>query len=113
MFVEKGQELGMNSQMLSEYITYLWVLAVSLWGGLVSYFDKVKRFSWSKLAVHLSSSAFAGVMTYLLCEAAGVRGPMMGVLCGVSAHMGTPALIKLLMKHKLFKRVLGDEEGKE
>lgn len=96
-----------------ELLTYLWVIAVSFWGGMVSYFDKMKKFSWKNLAMHLSSSSFAGLMTFLLCQSAGITGPLAGVFCGVAAHMGTPALIKLLMRNGTFSKIFGEKEKDE
>jgi hypothetical protein len=86
-------------------VTYLWVIGVSLWGGLVSYFDKKEKFSWVSLFAHLSSSSFAGLMTFFLCQYGHVPGPLTGVLCGVAAHMGTPALLKM----KIIKQFLDKE----
>jgi hypothetical protein len=86
-------------------VTYLWVIGVSLWGGLVSYFDKKEKFSWVSLFAHLSSSSFAGLMTFFLCQYGHVPGPLTGVLCGVAAHMGTPALLKM----KIIRQFLDKE----
>lgn len=97
----------------NEVVTYLWVAGTTFWGGLVSYFDKKEPFSWRKFFAHLSSSAFASLMVALLCQATGVTGPMMGVLCGVAAHMGTPAIIKLMMKNKSIKAFFDFEEEKK
>lgn len=101
----------LNSLLNSELVTYAWVLVISLWGGMVSFFDKKVAFSWARLFAHLSSSSFAGMMTFMLCDYANVPGPLTGVFCGVAAHMGTPALIKLAMKSKVVKRLL--DEGIE
>lgn len=95
----------------SEYITYLWVIGVSLWGGVVSYFEKKEPFSWVNLFAHLSSSSFAGLMTFFLCQYGNVPGPLTGVFCGLAAHMGTPALIKLVKRLKPVKQFIdGDEK---
>lgn len=97
----------------SGWIPYLGVMAISLWGGLVSYFEKRTKFSWMTLFAHLLSSSFAGMMTFFGCEYAGISGPLTGVLCGVAAHMGTPALIRLAMKLKIVREVLAEQtEGK-
>lgn len=86
----------------SEVFTYLWVFGVSLWGGLVSYFEKKEPFNWLHLFAHLSSASFAGLLTYFVCDYGNVPGPLMGVCCGVAAHMGTPALLRM----RIFKRIL-------
>lgn len=87
----------------SELVTYVVVMLSTVAGGLNSFFSKAEQFSWRKLAIHLCSSSFAGMMTFLLCQEAGISGPLTGVFCGVAAHMGTPALIALLMKSKAIK----------
>lgn len=93
----------------SGWVTYVWVLAISIWGGLVSYLGKRKKFTWAGLVAQLSSSSFAGMMTAFACQYAGISGPLMGVLCGVAAHMGTPALIQLAMRFKPVRAMLEDK----
>lgn len=95
----------------SGWMTYLGVMAISLWGGVVSYLEKRPKFSWQAFLAHLSSSSFAGMMTFFACEYAGVKGPLTGVLCGVAAHMGTPALIALAMKLKVVRNLLAEEKN--
>lgn len=91
----------------STTIVYAWVLGVSLWGGLVSFLEKEAPFSWAKLFAHLVSSSFAGLMTYYICQTGSVPEPLTGVFCGIAAHMGTPALLKM----KVIRQFL-DREGK-
>jgi hypothetical protein len=91
----EGKEHFLNSSTF----TYLWVMGVSVWGGLVDYFEKreakKESFSLGKLFAHLLSASFAGLMTFYLCQYGNVPEPLTGVLCGVAAHMGTPALLKM------------------
>ncbi len=94
----------------SGWLTYAGVLAISLWGGVVSYFNRKGKFSWQTFIAHLSSSSFAGMMTFFACEYAGISGPLTGVCCGVAAHMGTPALIKLAMRLKVVRNLLADDK---
>lgn len=93
----------------SGWVTYVWVVAISIWGGIVSYFGKNVKFTWASLVAQLSSSSFAGLMTAFACQYAGISGPLMGVFCGVAAHMGTPALINLAMKLKFVRNLLDDK----
>jgi NhaP-type Na+/H+ or K+/H+ antiporter len=96
----------------SDWLTYLGVMGISFWGGIVSYLDKREPFNWRNLTAHISSSSFAGMMTFMACEYAHISGPLTGVLCGVAAHMGTPALIALAMRLKVVRELLGKEETK-
>lgn len=93
----------------NEVVTYLWVAGTTFWGALVSYFDKNEPFKWRNFFAHISSAAFASLMVALLCQASHIEGPMMGVLCGIAAHMGTPAIIKLLKKNKSVAAFFGDD----
>ena len=89
----------------SELLTYLWVLGVSTWGGLVSYFDErstkesetgeTVKFSFTKLMVRISSAAFAGLITMYLCQWSNLPTPLTGALVGIASHLGTPAFMKL------------------
>lgn len=109
----KEQLLSSLSDALSnnEVVTYLWVAGTTFWGGLVSYFDKKEPFKWRNLIAHMSSAAFASLMVALAYQASGAApGPIMGVLCGIAAHMGTPAIIKLLKKNKSVAAFFGTED---
>lgn len=94
----------------SGWLTYLAVFVISIWGGMVSYLGRKGEFSWRKLFAHLTSASFAGMMTAFGCEYAGISGPLMGVLCGVAAHMGTPALIRLAMKLKVVREFFAEDK---
>ena len=56
-------------------LTYGWVFIVAAWGGLVNYNRKrrngdIPRFSITEFIGELMTSAFAGMVTFFLCEAA-------------------------------------------
>ena len=56
-------------------ITYLWVTGLAAWGGLVNFYRKVKSgetraFNVVELIGEIATSAFAGLITFWLCEAA-------------------------------------------
>lgn len=88
----------------SGMFTYLWVMGVSIWGGLVSYAEKKEPFHLVRLLAHLSSSSFAGLMTFYLCQFGNVPEPLTGVFCGVAAHMGTPALLKMKIVRQFLEK---------
>lgn len=97
--MEKGQIVD------SWWLTYLWVIGVSLWGGIVSFCEKKDEvFSWGRLIAHLSSASFAGVMTFYACQYGNIPDPLIGVFCGISAHLGTPALLKLKIVRQFFEK---------
>lgn len=78
-------------------LTYAWVVILSAWGGAVSFMRKrrrglVKPFSWVELIVEVLTSAFAGVITFWLCEASRIEPLITAALVGVSGHMGSRAI---------------------
>lgn len=101
------------SKLFQGWTAYLGVIAISLWGGIVRFLESKEAFSWRNLVAQLSSSSFAGMLTFFACQYANVNGPLTGVLCGVAAHMGTPALIALASKLKVVKNFLEASTTKE
>lgn len=74
-------------------ITYLWVVGLAIWGGIVSYVQRVRaghasKFSITEAIGEVVTSGFVGVMTFWLCEATGVPQLMTAAFVGVSGHMG-------------------------
>lgn len=88
-------------------LTYAWVFALSAWGGTVRFIRKVKAGDMTlKQALkswigELITSAFAGVLTFYLAEAAGISQLWTAVLVGVAGHMGARSLEPL---EALYKR---------
>ena len=75
-------------------ITYLWVTGLAAWGGLVSFYRKVKSgetraFNVVELIGEIATSAFAGLITFWLCEAAQFNPLVTAALVGISGHMGS------------------------
>lgn len=78
-------------------ITYLWVLCLSCVGGIVSFSRKVKLgearpFNMPEFIGEVLTSGFAGVLTFYLCEWAGVAQLLTAAFVGISGHMGSRAL---------------------
>lgn len=83
-----------------DLLTYLWVIVLSLWGGVVNFFRKMKAgkarpFNITELVGELMTSAFAGILTFYLCEAASFSPVLTAALVGVSGHMGSRAIFHL------------------
>lgn len=78
-------------------VTYLWVMLLSVWGGITHNIRKlragvIKRFSVSELIGDLFISAFIGVLTFYLCEWAGLDKLISAVFIAITAHMGTKGI---------------------
>ncbi len=81
-------------------LTYLWVLGISILGGVVSYGRKrrmnlIPRFSITELIGEIFTSAFAGLVTFFLCEAANLDAMLSAALIAISGHMGSRAVFLL------------------
>lgn len=110
MRMDSKQSGIFNEILSSENLTFVYITAISIWGGIVSYFEKHTKFVFVKFMVHLSSAAFAGLMTGLFCDYMHVDGPLQYISCGIAAHMGTPAVISLLMMNRHIKAIFGKDE---
>lgn len=80
--------------------TYGFILATALFGGMVSWYAKVRRgelplWSISSLVGELATSAFGGLLCFWICEAAGVSPLITAALTGVAGHMGARAITLL------------------
>lgn len=81
-------------------ITYLWVTGLASWGGVVSFYRKLKTgetraFNVVELIGEIATSAFAGLITFWLCEAAEFNPLVSAALVGISGHMGSQAIYQL------------------
>jgi len=79
-------------------LTYLWVFGLSSLGGVVSFINKVKKgyaraFNIAEFMGEIATSAFAGVITFWLCENANISPLITAALVGVSGHMGSRAIL--------------------
>jgi len=77
--------------------TLAFIIGMSCLGGLVSWIAKVRAGSipgWSLMHLigELCTSAFAGFLCFLLCDAVGVSLKVTIGLVGVAGHMGTRAI---------------------
>lgn len=81
-------------------VTYLWVFALSMLGGAVSFARKLRdgvarAFNFSEFVGELVTSGFAGLLTFWLCEAADINKLVSAVLIGISGHMGSRAIFRV------------------
>ena len=95
---------------VTQWISYCWVVIIAAWGGIVSYFHKIDKhkipFNLIKFIAEIATSAFVGVITFLLCDAANLSWELTAAFVGVSGHMGTRALFIIEKKYEKF--VKGD-----
>jgi hypothetical protein len=76
---------------------YSWVFGVAILGGLVSFYNKVRRgelpgYKLHNLIGELCTSAFAGLITFWLCKWGNLPELPTIALVGISGHAGTVAI---------------------
>ena len=88
--------------------TFLWVCALSMWGGVAGYIRKLRQgltkgFSITELLGEIVVSSFVGIITFFLCQTSHLDQTITAALVGLSGHMGSRAiyLIELFVRKKL------------
>jgi hypothetical protein len=82
------------------WITYGWVLMLSILGGFVSFARKLsteQAHPWNiaEFVGEVATSAFAGLITFYLCQAANLSGLITAALVGITGHMGSRAIFQI------------------
>jgi len=77
--------------------TYAWVFGLAIMGGIVNFMRKmqlgyVRAFNIVEFIGECVTAAFAGVITFWLCESAGISGLVTAAMVGLSGHMGSRAI---------------------
>ncbi|MCV6589107.1 MAG: phage holin family protein [Marinobacterium sp.] len=94
-------------------ITYLWVIGLASWGGVVRFYQMMraseKKYSKTQYLImllgELAGSALAGLLTFYLCELYSVEQLMTAVLVAVSGHAG--AQIMTFIERFIITRYFG------
>lgn len=87
---------------------YLWFIFLAIWGGTVSYINRVRKaetpFSLVELFGEWAISGFAGLITAYLCAEMGMSFYMTAALTGISGHMGGRAIfiMEKWFQHRLY-----------
>jgi hypothetical protein len=79
------------------WLTYLWVGGLAIAGGFVNWIQKVKKgearpFNFPELFGELLTAGFVGVLTFFLCESAGMGQTLSAFFIGIAGHMGSRAI---------------------
>lgn len=91
-----------NSSEWAQTITWAWLIAITLLGGLVSFMRKmrsshVRAWNFTEFIGEIVTSGLAGLITANLCQWLDYPMPLTYALTGIGAHMGSRALFKLEM----------------
>lgn len=105
-----------NSPENYSLITYMWVIGLSILGGTAHNIAKLRngtltRFSIPEWIGDIVIAGFIGLITFYLCEYAKFPQELTAAFVGISAHMGTRAIV--MFEKILFKKFGIEECSKE
>lgn len=97
MNCEKNIDMPEKDPTTYTLLTYAWVIVLAAWGGAVNFITKVRRgesraCNIAEFIGEIVTSGFAGVLTFWLCEAAGINPLITAALIGISGHLGSRAI---------------------
>ena len=110
---------------LDALVTYLGVLVVSGWGGVVSWLQRrragaARPFSLIELIGEVSTASFCGLIAFWLCQEAHLSKYLTAAITGVAGHMGSRglfllerALARRYLPAELFAEGYGDNGGQQ
>ena len=100
------KELG-NVSWLLQIVPMGFAVLLAALGGAVQYFNKIDKhgmpFSFVKLLIEVGTSGFVGIVSFELCDAAGLSWQITAALVAISGHMGARALI--LIENQVVRRL--------
>ncbi len=93
---------------IKNLIPTLWMLAVAVSGGIVSFYQKVKAgkaraINIAELFGEMFLSGFVGIVTFWICRAYGVNEFLTAAGVAISGHMGARAIF--LIEHAIETRM--------
>lgn len=101
---EKAGIIAELWEWIKGYAPFISTFFLSSWGGAVSHFQALRKsgakFNWREFAFDITTSSFAGLLTYYGCQAAGVAGDSAAILIAISGHMGARAIATFTYFHE-------------
>lgn len=81
---------------LVQALPFLMAVALSCVGGIVSYLNRIDKggiaFSFFRMTIEIITSGFVGIVSFMLCDYAGLEWSATAAIVAISGHMGTRAL---------------------
>ncbi len=111
MLKDYNLELGVidkNPESIS-IVTYIFVLGLSAWGGIVNYlrrkkYDGTTSFLLAELVGEMVISSFAGMIVFFLCQISDINPFMQAALIAMAGHAGSRIIFQL--EGKILDKVL-------
>lgn len=95
-------------RLIMDNLTYLWFVALAMWGGTANYIGRRSRdklpFSIVELVGEWSISGFAGLITAYACTELELSFALTSAAAGIGGHMGGRAIY-------LFERIFERRAG--
>jgi hypothetical protein len=84
---------------LGSLFTWGWVIGLSMLGGFVSFYQKLKAghvraWNFTEFIGEMATSALVGIITFKFCLWQGYSSDLTAALVGITSHMGSRALFK-------------------
>lgn len=76
------------------WTTYLWVIVIACVASVIKHLNSAKKFKRGRLLVDVLTAGAIGVLTFWLCEAREIRGPMSAVIIATAGAMGNRAWVE-------------------
>lgn len=90
--------------LIKQVMPWGFAIFLSCWGGFVSHVqrNRGRKMRIKILIFDLAISSFAGILTHLLCQSAGLNPTLSAALVAISGHMGTRAISSFELLHDRF-----------
>lgn len=90
------KEVSNYSSWIVQIIPFALAILLSCFGGIVNYLNRIDKsgaaFSLIRLLIEIITSAFVGIISFMLCDYANLEWSITAAIVAVSGHMGTRAL---------------------
>lgn len=92
-------------ELVKGFISYGWMVALAMFGGLVKILDQLNRSKepqpLTKMLLNfltgISMSAFAGIITVLICQYWSFNPFLSGMLVGISGYLGGKSIDTMVL----------------
>lgn len=95
--IKQAAEIAKDPLSVS-HATYLWVIVLSMWGGIVRIMREIKFGGKTRKEIvlifvaELMTSGFTGLVTFFACQKQGIDPMYSAVMVAMSGYMGGRAL---------------------
>ena len=100
-----------------DWLAYVWMLVLALWGGTVSYLAKIREqdraFRFLELLAQWATSGFVGLLAGYICLTVVDSLLLAFIFSGMAGHMGAAALVLIERWAKGKLSILSTDDRKD